>query len=244
MKPYILSLVLASLLFSADDEIQRIESIVKDITQLRVQYETCQEKLDSVSSDTYSLEKQLKDEQQKNILLLSELDTCADSHKENEKLRFQILKLEKSNIDLENRLKAKYEKIVLEKENRIKYLENQIKNKHKTEKKPFNQFPKLVMKENEVEKTQEKLYRKEPRQNLNNIQEEETEPSAYRLKYESDIYESVDGVVVDRWEEERSFTSNRKYKKWVKITGYFVDQKWRKAQKDLWVLEKNVVKRD
>lgn len=237
MKRYILSFALASLL--CGDEIQRIESIVKDITLLRIQYEECQEKLGSGDDTLFPLKQTLKDEQQKNILLLSELDACKNSHQENEKLRFRILKLEKSNIDIENLLKAKYEKLLSQKDNRIKDLENQIKNRQKPIKKEFNQFPKLVMKEETVQKGEipSKI-------NKSDIKEQETAPSAYRLKYESDIFESVDGVVVDRWEEERSFTSNRKYKNWVKITGYFVDQRWRKAEKDLWILEENVLKRD
>ena len=238
MKRYILSLTLASLLVSAD-EIQRIESIVKDITQLRTQYKECQEKLALTSPcDTYSLEKQIKDEQQKNLLLLSELDSCTNSHKENEKLKYRILELEKSNIELEDILKSKYEEILSAKEKRIKDLENQINNKQKPQKSLFNQFPKLVMKEDRTRKTPSK---KEQEQD---IVEEQTQPSAYRLKHESDIYNSVAGDVIDRWEEERSFTSNIKYKNWIKITGYFVDKKWRKAGEDLWILEENVLKRD
>ena len=237
MKRAILSFALASLL--CGDEIQRIESIVKDIALLRIQYEECQEKLGSGDTTLLPLKQTLKDEQQKNILLLSELDACKSSHQENEKLRFKILKLEKSNIDLENILKSKYEKLLAQKDNRIKDLENQIKNRQKPIKKEFNQFPKLVMKEEAVQKSEISTHI-----DKSDIKEQVTEPSAYRLKYESDIYESVDGAVVDRWEEERSFTSNRKYKNWVKITGYFVDQKWRKAKKELWVLEENVLKRD
>jgi hypothetical protein len=237
MKTLLLLLTLGSFHISAD-EIQRIESIVKDITELRIQYEECQEKLIG-ASDTYILKQNVKDEQQKNILLLSELDACKNFHQENEKLRFKILQLEKSNIDLENILKAKYEQILSQKENRIKDLENQIKNRSKVQKEPFNQFPQLVMKEKtQAKKTQKIALEKQQ------IKEEDTEPSAYRLRYESDIYESIDGGIIDRWEEERSFTSNKKYKNWVKITGYFVDQKWRKAEKDLWILEERVLKRD
>lgn len=248
MRRYILSLAAVSLILGAD-EIQRIESIVKDITELRIQYEECQDKLDSGSSGTYSLEKKLKDEQQKNILLLSELETCTNSHQENEKLKFRILELEKSNIDTHSVLKAKYDKLLLERENRIKYLENQIKNQPKFKKSSFNQFPKLVMKEKVTQKTQEETQAQKSADKKKNtkekiIKEEETAPSVYRLKSESDIYKSVDGDVVDRWEEERSFTSNRRYKNWIKITGYFVDQKWRKAEKELWILEKDVFKRD
>ncbi|MCD6260105.1 MAG: hypothetical protein J7J31_10955 [Helicobacteraceae bacterium] len=238
MKRYIFSFALASLLLYAD-EIQRIESIVKDITLLRTQYEECQEKLSSGGDTLFPLKQTLKDEQQKNILLLSELDACKNSHQENEKLRFRILELEKSNIDLENILKSKYEKLLAQKDNRIKYLENQIKNKQKPIKEEFNQFPKLVMKKETLQK------REIPSKiDKSSVKEQVTEPSVYRLKYESDIFESVDGVVVDRWEEERSFTSNRKYKNWVKITGYFVDQKWRKAERDLWIVEENILKRD
>lgn len=75
------------------------------------------------------------------------------------------------------------------------------------------------------------------------IQIEIMEPSTFRLNKDSDIFNSVDGKVVYNWEEGRSFTSNQRYKGWIKITGYFLDKKWLRAKEELWVLEKNSFKR-
>jgi len=41
--------------------------------------------------------------------------------------------------------------------------------------------------------------------------------------------------VLEQWEKHTSFTSNVKSKNRIKITGYFVNKKWRKASKEMWV---------
>jgi len=35
----------------------------------------------------------------------------------------------------------------------------------------------------------------------------------------------------------------KKKKNWVKITGYFIDKKWKKAKKEMWIKDSKVSKR-
>ncbi len=71
-----------------------------------------------------------------------------------------------------------------------------------------------------------------------------TKPSAYRMAKDAPIYSAPNGSVVDSWEERRSFTSGTSTTGWVKITGYFVDRVWQRADEELWVKESDVIKRD
>lgn len=68
-------------------------------------------------------------------------------------------------------------------------------------------------------------------------------PSAYRMAKNAPIYSAPGGSVVDTWEERRSFTSGTASNGWVKITGYFVNRVWQRADQDLWVKESDVIKR-
>ncbi len=69
------------------------------------------------------------------------------------------------------------------------------------------------------------------------------EGSVYRMNKEADIYDAPQGKVVDRWEEKTSFTSNVSQGEWIMITGYFVDRRWQKAQKEIWVKAEDTLKR-
>lgn len=67
--------------------------------------------------------------------------------------------------------------------------------------------------------------------------------SAFRLKTDSVIYDAAEGKKVDIWEKGTSFTSNSMMEGWIKISGYFVKRKWKKAQKELWVRSAQTIKR-
>lgn len=67
--------------------------------------------------------------------------------------------------------------------------------------------------------------------------------SSYRMKNETAVYDAINGKVVAIWEVKTSFTSNIEQGEWVKITGYFVNKKWKKSTKSLWVRSKNTIKR-
>lgn len=68
-------------------------------------------------------------------------------------------------------------------------------------------------------------------------------PSAYRMAKNAPIYSAPGGSVIDTWEERRSFTSGTASNGWVKITGYFVNRVWQRADQDMWVKESDVIKR-
>jgi len=69
--------------------------------------------------------------------------------------------------------------------------------------------------------------------------------SAFRLCKDADIYADANSMkVVDQWENGTSFTSNIKNKNRIKITGYFVDGIWQKAQKNMWINRESVKQRD
>jgi len=99
-----------------------------------------------------------------------------------------------------------------------------------------NPFPKLLKKENtktvQVSKKKVVLTKKEPQTS-----------AVYRIKGESAIYDKPQGSTIEIWEDTRSFTSNISHNNWVKITGFFVNKKWRKAKLEMWVEKENTLKR-
>ncbi|MBE0514184.1 hypothetical protein [Sulfurimonas sp.] len=67
--------------------------------------------------------------------------------------------------------------------------------------------------------------------------------SAFRLKTESVIYDAANGEKIELWEKGTSFTSNSMMDGWIKISGYFVKRKWKKAQREMWVKQAQTIKR-
>lgn len=161
-------------------------------------------------------------------LVLSEYN-LKDEKEKNKILTKEIKSLNNQIKDLKNILKSKESKIKKlglkyskNRENEQKCLRNQIKQRDGV-------FPQLQMKEQyRLVQNDELVYFK---------------PSAFRLNKEAQIFDGIDGEPIETWESMRSFTSNQKTKKWVKITGYFVDKVWRPSQKELWVLESDTIRR-
>jgi len=117
---FILILIL-SLTYIHADEIQRIESIVKDIKKLRVDYEKSQDEL-----ALYKVK--LRDEQQKNTILLKEL------------------KIEQNSVEkLQNQIKSKNNNVII-KEVVIEKEVQSSKICQKNQTNIENKFPKLKMK--------------------------------------------------------------------------------------------------
>jgi len=204
-------IILLTIMALNADEAQRINSIVSDITQLRSDYAYCQTKL-------IDKEIKLKDEKDKNSLLLKELETTGKSTtiaNDDDTLKIETL---------EKKLKQK-DKLLKAKEHKIKILLAKINTQAK------DNFPKLVMKEK---------YKK-------TIQDDKSieyfKASAFRLTKESTIYSDLDNTFYDTWEEQTSFTSGERTATMIKITGYFVDKTWQKATQELWVKAENTVKR-
>jgi len=132
---------------------------------------------------------------------------------QNEKQKNTILKAEleyNDDLDKSNKNLSK----------RIKELEKEITKLKRKQ----NNFPKLMMKDEAEGK--DELIRFKAR--------------SYKLKYDSIIYNGINGKMITKWLENTSFTSGVKTKTWIKITGYFVNKKWTAAKKDMWIKIKQV----
>jgi len=197
MKLIIVSFVLSSFLWS--DDIQRLETIVKEITQLRSDYEACEIALQS-----------------KKITIIPSLD------EEREKLEKKL---------------QKQEKLLLTQDKKIAYLEKLLqKPKNKTVVvaqvcEEENPFQKLMMKES-------------PKDSLKApLKVRAMAPTTFHLKVDAMIYDAPDGAKIESWEKETSFTSNKRAKNWIKITGYFIDKKWISSKTNMWIKEEQVLKK-
>ena len=175
-----------------------------------------------------------------------------------EKLRHnyesQLRELQNKNIILENK-NSRYKKKIADLKKQIKSLQKQQAKEAKREKpkviikekikkvviisKPLlcedeNKFPKLKLKNNYVT----------PKIKNQEVKRVHFQAAAFRLREDADIYAGVNSLeVVERWEKGTSFTSNVKTATRIKITGYFVEKVWRKADKELWVKCSNAKKR-
>ena len=161
------------------NEMQRIESIVKDISELRAKYTASQ--------------KELSKEKNKNKSL---------------KLKLKKAKTQTKN---ENVLECMPEKIIVAKVV-IKSIEED------------NEFPELQM------KSDEKI--------------EIFKASSFRLKNEALIYDAISGNAINKWVAKTSFTSNQQTKRWMKVTGYFIEKVWTKAVIDMWIERADIINRD
>ena len=259
MKLALSLLFLTSVIYS--NEIQRIESIVEDISNLRTSYEKCKKDLKDINPHAINKEVivikndinecsnyvlNIKNNNKKLILLKKKNIELKDKISKNqnmiEKQKNLLKTKEKTISSLENRdnnsdfiIKNKYLELLKTKENEINSLKNRIKESKsfKNTKKLIctetNQFPTLVMKK-EYQKTDEKITY--------------TVASVYRLLKDSSIYSSINGNIVESWEKQTSFTSTKESLNWIKITGFFVNKKWQKANRNLWVKKSNTIKRE
>ncbi|EQB40519.1 hypothetical protein M947_01590 [Sulfurimonas hongkongensis] len=218
MKPLFLLFLTLSLL--QGDELKRIESIINDITKLRVEYAECQRALESKGA--------LK------------VEATKETHSKNHEKTIKTLKAKNSHLDkkLKDEIK-KYKNQVKIKEQEIKALKNQLALLEKKRKKK----PKVVVKDDNTFPT---LMPK----NINVIKENQkeevivkTKPTTFRLKNDSKIYSTLDKEEIYVWEKGRSFTSNVKTQNFVMITGYFIDKKWQKAGEELWIKRVDVFER-
>ncbi|MFT7860049.1 MAG: hypothetical protein ABXS93_03840 [Sulfurimonas sp.] len=213
------SLLFLFALLNGEDEFQRLDTIVKDIEELRLNYDHSQDELKKCQV-------KLLDEEQKNTLLLKELKGDGSPEIDKKNYNEKINNLKNQISYLKNIVKIKEKEIKKLKSNNKKKVKIKQKNKKCMENK-INEFPKLQMRKQKPEKIVK-----------------DTAPATYRLKQTSVIYSSIDGKQIGEWEKSTSFTSKLRQGGWVKISGYFVDRKWKKAQKPMWVKAVNAFKRD
>lgn len=228
MRFIIISMIFGLLLYA--DEIDRVESVLKDIENLRESNIECQNKLDSKdnSKEVDKYRRLLFLEKQKNNLYAEKikiLDKSTSIIEKNDKSNNKEIKILLSKENEYKKIIKKYQEKIENKDEIIKSLKNQI-NSSKKENRYIENNPssKLVMKEN-VEII------------------ESFKASPFRLISDSDIYDSINGNVVYNWDAKTSFTSSVMTQNWVKITGYFVNREWQKADEELWVEKINTIKR-
>jgi len=240
-------LLLVGTLSANDLMIDRMQSVVDEVIELRANYEKsvksnqeCQKNLIKHSKDIKKISSNEGfdyKEFEKNVKELKALKiknkTLQD---ENIKLSYQIDRLRQSN--------SKSKKLLVEKE---KQLIEKIKIKVKTKQKPKT---KIVKKKNIKKKTSKvkacvdaNKFPKLKMKDENKIISSYAKASAYRLNKSAKIYADANGKVISTWEEKTSFTSYISMGEWIKITGHFVNGKWQRAKKEMWIKSADVNKR-
>ena len=222
MKIIFFSLII-SLLYG--DEIQRMEMIVSDIAKLRISYETCKDELKSVKSSK--------------LTNLYKPEKTTDIKNENYILNQKVVKLTKQLLNIQNILKIKDREIISlrnkinhKRTKKVKIKENKALSLENICKKVYveddNPFPTLIMKDKyKTQKMKITTYK----------------ASSFRTKHVSSIYAYPDAKKIEQWEGGKSFTSNKKTSKWIKITGFFINKQWQKVSHDMWIKNSDVVKR-
>lgn len=200
----------------ASDEIERINKLANEVKELRINYDTCKEQLKS-----YTTKIEYKDNSN---------DICND--------KISKLSLEnkayKENISL-------YENTIRKQEDELKNNKLQIsnlENENQLLKKELNLLKlKLLTYEKDlhtkpIQKTTIKL------SSSKKIKIIKIKPTTFKLTKDATIYDSINGSKITKWEKGTTFTSYIRTKNWIKITGYFIGRKWKKAKKEMWIKAK------
>ena len=181
------------------------------------------------------------------ILLLSLSFVKADEMSRIEAIVADITELRSQYNECKKELKPKTDNTlsrrIKELEKELKYKNNLLKAKDKTIKKltaKQDNFPKLMMKDAYQNNKIEKKLVKEVSSSEILVRFKAT---SYHLKYDSIIYNAIDGKMMTKWVATTSFTSSVKTQNWIKVTGYFVNKQWRSAKKDMWIEIKQVEKK-
>jgi len=214
MKIIILTTLLLLTAVNAD-EIQRIESIVNDISQIKKDYKLLEKEKKRYLQD-------LQASQIENANLKSDLELYSNFTKKEKMYKNRIISLENQLNSLKKEIKTKE---LNKSENEIiveKCLSSQSNEQ-------INKFPKLQMKDEYKESEESDIIY--------------FRASAFRVNKKATIYDAVDGQKIDEWEKLRSFTSNQRVENWIKITGYFVNKLWQPSENEMWIHSNDVIVR-
>jgi myosin heavy subunit len=218
-----------------------------ELSKLKKELLSVQEEL-KISQDTNrGLEQKLKHVDRVQI---KELQDSADKEKcrllsnENKQLEKELQEIKTKTASLEK-------KCVPKTMTKVKKITKRVESKSVCL--DENPFPQLMMKEEKeiapVTPKKRLIDKEEVPNSLEETVSEDVEEvilekgRTYRLKQESAVYDSPDGKVIAIWENKTSFTSNVYKGKWIKITGYFVNMKWKKSTDEMWIKEKDTIKR-
>ncbi len=243
MKKIALVFALSALLYG--DEIERINALVKEIANLRMGYEQCQRELLLQKKHTQPMVNDVKVQECEDALH----KLSRSSEQEMQKLHQEIKNLKNQIKKQQNSLKIKSKEIAkLQKElkkyksKKKKNLKNQINKKdHKSA--PSCPAPTVLIKEKQ--KHTHIALDEEGRVIIKESYKiTTTRPKTFRTLREAAIYDKPGGTKIDMWEKGRSFTSYIESGSWIKITGYFIDRKWTKAKREMWIKKSDAFERD
>ena len=233
------------------DELERIDALVDEIHDLRTGYERCQRELSlSVerSETTPNDRKLLECESALHKLSRSSATEVQKLRSEIKKLKNRVAEFKKSSTMQASRIRnlkkelQKYKKAL-----RVKQKVTRGKTKTKSEriigKTPLCPVETVVVKEKQKRTrialdSEGKVVIKESYRVVT------TRPRTFRTLRDAVIFDKPGGVRVDLWEKGRSFTSYLESGSWIKITGYFVNRKWKKSNKEMWIKKSDAFERD
>ena len=102
---------------------------------------------------------------------------------------------------------------------------------------------KLQIKDNKVESLMGEKKQIKAKTIVKTEKEVHFSPKPFRLKDKAPIYDAINGKKLYMWEKHRTFTSGTRTEHWVKITGYFVNKKWRGARTSMWIKKEDTIER-
>jgi small-conductance mechanosensitive channel len=223
LKKILLALSVSTILVANDE----IEQLIKDITDLRYNYEICKGKLEKYKLSAmhegdedgaiYAQNIQLKNEVQR---LKNENNNHRDLVKKYDSLTNQNIKLKDQIQDLLQISQTLRQE--------LKNRNNIISSQTQAMKESKQSTPKIVKRTPKIEPTHAITY---------------FDARPFRITKDADILDRPNGNVIERWSAMTSFTSNQKSQGYVKITGYFIDGKWLPSSQDMWVKESSTKKR-
>ncbi|HFU73951.1 MAG TPA: hypothetical protein ENK65_00195 [Helicobacteraceae bacterium] len=242
------------------NETKRIEDIVSDITQLRQAYEQCQNDLQGQNKSLHALTEKTQVQQVENDAEKNRATRIIEDYKvENALLLKREQKLQRELDTIKKRV-ASLEQLVKDQREHIASMSsNDTKVQTPCKTTNTNPFPKLLPKnapEKKIVVTKEVTALKDDThvasKTVIHAKEEKKvvavseffDPTTFRLKEESNIFNAPHGKALKTWEAKTSFTSNEKRGAWTRITGYFVEGKWRPSGKNqFWIETKRIEKK-
>jgi myosin heavy subunit len=265
MQKTIVSLVFVFTCMQAD-ELTRINALADEVKILRKNYEQCQKQLHT-SQPPLVVTTPLKPQQNRH-----DLQTKNDHLKEtNTQLQKELQKVRKQHNQLIKKLQQysqqlkEYKKQLADAKaktqacsKRLLAYKQQKKEKQKYKRKVtfFHTPQKTCTKEQRsLQKTQILLRKKElPKTYLALNANKEvriirakdiyiTPPTTYKTLKDANIYDATKTKVIQKWVKGVLFTSYAQTKEWVKITGYFIGNKWVEAKKEMWI-RKTLIKKE
>jgi len=155
------------------------------------------------------------------VLYANDVDSVDSMVKDIEDLRVEYNECKEKSNKFEKQVKV-LKNTLLIKENTTENLSLKVK---KPEKKLQKTESTVAFSENKLEKIEKVL------------------PATFRLNTKAGIYDSVNGVKIATWDYKKLFTSYIQTENWVKVTGYFIQKKWKEPNRELWIKKENITKR-